>query len=142
MRKRAPAAVTTALARRRASPRRTHVSRQGGPLESAEQRVAAEESRFGAVPERQEELVATFVTAARDGALSGLEKLLAADVTWWSGRRQGHRGPAADRGAREGAALPGGRVVPVELRDGLIADLRAVVNPDKLECVRGQLARA
>ncbi|MBZ9641867.1 hypothetical protein [Streptomyces sp. PSKA30] len=33
-------------------------------------------------------------------------------------------------------------VVSVELRDGLIADLQAVVNPDKLECVRGRLARA
>ncbi|MGW3727422.1 hypothetical protein [Streptomyces sp. F001] len=32
-------------------------------------------------------------------------------------------------------------VVSVELREGLIADLRAVVNPDKLECVRGRLAR-
>ncbi|MGP4086361.1 RNA polymerase sigma-70 factor [Streptomyces sp. KR55] len=140
----------------------------------AVQRVAAEESRFDAPPELQEELVATFVTAARDGDLSGLEKLLAADVTWWSdgggkvtaalrpieGREKVLRflagGPRtfaagldfamAEINGADGLAVWAGdtlvAVVSVELRDGLIADLRAVVNPDKLEFVRGQLARA
>jgi RNA polymerase sigma-70 factor (ECF subfamily) len=42
---------------------------------------------FECTPERREELVASFVAsfvAARDGDLAGLEKLLAADVTWTS----------------------------------------------------------
>ncbi|MFJ9865121.1 RNA polymerase sigma-70 factor [Streptomyces sp. NPDC101165] len=47
-------------------------------------RVAATESRFDPAPERREELVTSFLTAAREGDLTGLEKLLAADVTWWS----------------------------------------------------------
>ncbi|MFF7125195.1 MULTISPECIES: RNA polymerase sigma-70 factor [unclassified Streptomyces] len=47
-------------------------------------RVAATESRFEPAPERREELVTSFLTAAREGDLTGLEKLLAADVTWWS----------------------------------------------------------
>ncbi|WP_210591961.1 RNA polymerase sigma-70 factor [Streptomyces sp. GESEQ-35] len=50
----------------------------------AVQRVGEERSRFEPAPERQEELVASFITAAREGDLSSLEKLLAADVTWWS----------------------------------------------------------
>jgi RNA polymerase sigma-70 factor (ECF subfamily) len=50
----------------------------------AEQRLTAAERRFEAAPARQEELVASFVTAARDGDLATLEQLLAADVTWWS----------------------------------------------------------
>ncbi|MEU3780586.1 RNA polymerase sigma-70 factor [Streptomyces sp900129855] len=50
----------------------------------AEQRLAAAERRFEAAPARQEELVASFLTAARDGDLAALERLLAADVTWWS----------------------------------------------------------
>ncbi|MGW2701865.1 RNA polymerase sigma-70 factor [Streptomyces sp. NPDC001340] len=47
-------------------------------------RVAAPEPRFDPAPERREELVTSFLTAAREGDLTGLEKLLAADVTWWS----------------------------------------------------------
>ncbi|MGW2744597.1 RNA polymerase sigma-70 factor [Streptomyces sp. NPDC001450] len=47
-------------------------------------RVAVRESRFDPAPERREELVTSFLTAAREGDLTGLEKLLAADVTWWS----------------------------------------------------------
>ncbi|MFD7407545.1 hypothetical protein ACFV7R_33875 [Streptomyces sp. NPDC059866] len=118
--------------------------------------------------------MARFVTAARDGDPSGLEKLLAADVTWWSdgggkgtaalrpieGREKvlrflaggaRSRPPRTSRQPRSTArrGRPSGRagdtlvaVVSVELRDGLIADLRAGVNPDKLECVRGRLARA
>jgi len=50
----------------------------------AVQRVGEERPRFEPVPERQEELVTSFITAAREGDLAGLEKLLAADVTWWS----------------------------------------------------------
>ncbi|CAL9636658.1 ECF RNA polymerase sigma factor SigJ [Streptomyces sp. enrichment culture] len=50
----------------------------------AVRRVAAQERRFEPEPERQRELVASFLTAAREGDLGGLEKLLSADVTWWS----------------------------------------------------------
>ncbi|MGI5373956.1 RNA polymerase sigma-70 factor [Streptomyces sp. CA-251387] len=46
--------------------------------------VGEPRSRFEPVPERQEELVASFVAAARDGDLARLEKLLAADVVWSS----------------------------------------------------------
>jgi RNA polymerase sigma-70 factor (ECF subfamily) len=56
--------------------------------------VATPESRFEAGPGRQEELVTSFLTASRDGDLAGLEKLLAADATWWS-----------DGGGRVSAAL-------------------------------------
>lgn len=47
-------------------------------------RVGEDRSRFEPAPERQEELVASFLTAARDGDLAGLEKLLTADVVWSS----------------------------------------------------------
>lgn len=50
----------------------------------AVQRVGEAHSRFVPAPERQEELVTSFVAAARDGDLAGLEGLLAADVTWSS----------------------------------------------------------
>ncbi|MGW3120040.1 RNA polymerase sigma-70 factor [Streptomyces sp. NPDC001107] len=50
----------------------------------AVQRVREDRSRFDPAPERQEELVASFLTAARDGDLAGLEKLLTADVVWSS----------------------------------------------------------
>ncbi|MGC0333274.1 RNA polymerase sigma-70 factor (TIGR02957 family) [Streptomyces sp. SAI-170] len=50
----------------------------------AAQRVAADEPRFAPEPRRREELVASFLNAAREGDLAGLEKLLAADVTWVS----------------------------------------------------------
>ncbi|WP_406446759.1 RNA polymerase sigma-70 factor [Streptomyces sp. NBC_01613] len=50
----------------------------------AVQRVGEGRSRFEPAPERQEELVRSFLTAARDGDLAGLEKLLTADVTWSS----------------------------------------------------------
>lgn len=50
----------------------------------AVQRVSEPRSRFESTPERQEELVASFVAAARDGDLARLEKLLAADVVWSS----------------------------------------------------------
>ncbi|MFF4397585.1 RNA polymerase sigma-70 factor [Streptomyces sp. NPDC001480] len=50
----------------------------------AAHRVAVPEGRFQPSPERREELLSSFVAAARDGDLAGLEKLLATDVTWWS----------------------------------------------------------
>ncbi|WP_175439180.1 RNA polymerase sigma-70 factor [Streptomyces vilmorinianum] len=50
----------------------------------AVQRVATPEARFAPTVERRHELVESFVTAAREGDLAGLEKLLAQDITWWS----------------------------------------------------------
>ncbi|MEU3843494.1 RNA polymerase sigma-70 factor [Streptomyces sp. NPDC028635] len=47
-------------------------------------RLESAESRFRPTPDRQRELVASFLSAARDGDLARLEKLLADDVTWWS----------------------------------------------------------
>ncbi|TQJ86705.1 RNA polymerase sigma-70 factor [Streptomyces sp. SLBN-31] len=139
----------------------------------AVRRVGEERSRFEPVPERQAELVASFLGAARDGDLAGLEKLLTADVTWSSdggGKVSAARRPVEGRekvarlavgGAERFAAglrytpaeingeyglaawagdvLAG--VVAFEVRDGLIAHLRVVVNPDKLDFVRRQLAR-
>ncbi|MFJ6570214.1 RNA polymerase sigma-70 factor [Streptomyces sp. NPDC091292] len=46
-------------------------------------RIAVPEPRFEATPEQRRRLVGAFVTAAREGDLAGLEKLLASDVTWW-----------------------------------------------------------
>lgn len=140
----------------------------------AVQRVGEERTRFESTPERQEELVRSFLTAARDGDLGGLEKLLAADVVWSSdggGKAAAALRPIEGRdkvfrflaGATrtflagvdftaleingttalalwEGDTLLA--VVAFELRDGLIAHARAVVNPDKLDFVRRQLARA
>ncbi|MDQ0796717.1 RNA polymerase sigma-70 factor [Streptomyces sp. B1I3] len=66
----------------------------------ARQRIATSENRFPAGRERQEELVTMFVTAAREGDLAGLEKLLAADATWWSdggGKVSTARRPVAGR---------------------------------------------
>lgn len=138
----------------------------------AVQRVGEPESRFVAAPERQEELVASFVAAAREGDLSGLEKLLAADATWWSdggGKVSAALRPVVGRekvvrfllGAFEkwgrelrfttaevnggtGVAMWAGDVlaalVTFDVRGELIGDMRAVLNPDKLVFVRGQLA--
>jgi RNA polymerase sigma-70 factor (ECF subfamily) len=50
----------------------------------AVKRVAARETRFTPAVERQRELVESFVTAAREGDLARLERLLAEDVIWWS----------------------------------------------------------
>ncbi|MGW1750883.1 RNA polymerase sigma-70 factor [Streptomyces sp. NPDC002092] len=140
----------------------------------AVQRVGEDRSRFEAVPERQEELVVSFLTAARDGDLAGLEKLLTADVVWSSdggGKVSAARRPVEglDKVARlsvggaerfaaglhftaaevngetglaawAGDALVG--MVAFEVREGLIAHIRVVVNPDKLGFVRRQLIRA
>ncbi|WP_037671010.1 RNA polymerase sigma-70 factor [Streptomyces griseus] len=140
----------------------------------AVRRVAAPESRFTPAPERQEELVASFLTAARDGDLAGLEKLLAADATWWSdggGRVSAALRPIEGRekvirfvvgaarkyatrwdftmveinGASGVAASADDTLIGVlafEYRDGLIAGMRAVVSPDKLDFVRRQLGRS
>lgn len=136
-------------------------------------RLGEPESRFEPGPERRERLVASFLTAARDGDLAGLEKLLADDVTWWSdggGKVSAARWPIEGRDrvlrflaggmqrfaadwdfstaevngapalvARAGDTLVG--VVSFEIRDGLVGDLRAVLNPDKLVFVRRQLVR-
>lgn len=140
----------------------------------AVQRVGEERTRFESTPERQEELVRSFLTAARDGDLGGLEKLLAADVVWSSdggGKVSAARRPIEGRdkvfrflagttrtfltgvdftaveinGATALAAWEGDTllsVVAFGLRDGLVAHAWAVVNPDKLDFVRRQLARA
>ncbi|BBC38049.1 hypothetical protein SGFS_093430 [Streptomyces graminofaciens] len=50
----------------------------------AARRVAVSEARFESAPEQRAGLVESFLAAARDGDLAGLEKLFAADVTWWS----------------------------------------------------------
>ncbi|MEV6766647.1 RNA polymerase sigma-70 factor [Streptomyces sp. NPDC051105] len=50
----------------------------------AEQRVAAARTRFEPAGGRQRAFVESFVAAAREGDLAGLEKLLADDVIWWS----------------------------------------------------------
>ncbi|MFC9132911.1 RNA polymerase sigma-70 factor [Streptomyces sp. NPDC057099] len=50
----------------------------------AVRRVGEPQARFEPASEQQEELVTSFITAAREGDLAGLEKLLAADATWWS----------------------------------------------------------
>ncbi|MCT9079082.1 hypothetical protein N4G65_21350 [Streptomyces fulvoviolaceus] len=140
----------------------------------ATRRVGEPESRFAPAPEGWEELVASFVTAAREGDLAGLEKLLAADATWWSdggGKVTAARRPIEGRekvvrfavGAFErwgaglrftAAEVNGGSalaawagdtlitVITVELRDGLVSEVRAVLNPDKLGFVHRQLVRS
>ncbi|MEV3992451.1 RNA polymerase sigma-70 factor [Streptomyces sp. NPDC049837] len=47
-------------------------------------RIGTPEGRFAAGPEQHRGLVESFIAAAREGDLAGLEKLLAADVTWSS----------------------------------------------------------
>ncbi|MGW2931108.1 RNA polymerase sigma-70 factor [Streptomyces sp. NPDC001156] len=49
----------------------------------AVRQVAAPGTRFEAAPRRQAQLVESFLVAAREGDLAALEKVLAADVTWW-----------------------------------------------------------
>ncbi|MFF4591103.1 RNA polymerase sigma-70 factor [Streptomyces sp. NPDC001388] len=137
----------------------------------AEQRVAVGKGRFDVAPRRREELVASFLTAARDGDLAALERTLSAEVTWWSdggGRVTAARRPIEGRekvlrflaGAFKGFAA-GVTLTVVELNgapgvlgwdgdtllaalafdggDDGITDVRAVVNPEKLDFVRRQL---
>ncbi|MGW0822752.1 RNA polymerase sigma-70 factor [Streptomyces sp. NPDC002845] len=135
--------------------------------------VSAAEARFEPAPEQRESLVASFLTAAREGDMAGLEKLLTADVTWWSdgggkvtsalrpieGREKVMRflrgaferfaahldfavaevngGPALL--ARDGETMVG--ALCFEFREGAVAQVRAVVNPDKLDFVERQLTR-
>ncbi|MCX4767232.1 RNA polymerase sigma-70 factor [Streptomyces sp. NBC_01275] len=130
----------------------------------AVQRVATPEARFTPGAERQHELVESFVRAARQGDLAGLEKLLAKDVTWWSdggGKVTAARRPIVGRekvirflmsgmrrfsgdwdlvveevnGAPALVAHAAEQLIAVasfELRDGVIARVRVVLNPDKL----------
>ncbi|MEU1918071.1 RNA polymerase sigma-70 factor [Streptomyces massasporeus] len=136
-------------------------------------RVGEPQARFEPASERQEELVTSFITAARDGDLAGLEKLLAADATWWSdgggkvtaarwpieggagiarflagGGPKFARGldfvPTEVNGAPGLASWAGDTLVGlsvVEVRDGLVTGVRAVVNPEKLAFARRQLTR-
>ncbi|WP_063833440.1 RNA polymerase sigma-70 factor [Streptomyces sp. NRRL F-5727] len=68
-------------------------------------------ARFGPPePERRRALVESFVAAARDGDLAGLEKVLAQDVVWWS-----------DGGGKVRAALR-----PVRGRDHVVRFLAGV----------------
>ncbi|MER6737113.1 RNA polymerase sigma-70 factor [Streptomyces puniciscabiei] len=137
-------------------------------------RVAVPEGRFEPAPERQEELLMSFLTAAREGDLAGLEKMLAADVTYWGdggGKVSAVRRPVEGRekvvrflvggaerftggldivvaevnGASALVAWAGDVLAGVacfELRDGLIAHVRTVMNPDKLTYLRRQLTRS
>ncbi|MFI2372096.1 RNA polymerase sigma-70 factor [Streptomyces sp. NPDC018833] len=130
----------------------------------AVQRVATPEARFTPTSHRQHELVESFVMAAREGDLTGLEKLLAEDITWWSdggGKVTAARRPIVGRekvlrflwgsaqryaggwalaaaevnGAPSLVAHVADRLIAVvsfEVRDGVIAQARVVVNPDKL----------
>ncbi|WAZ20380.1 RNA polymerase sigma-70 factor [Streptomyces cinnabarinus] len=140
----------------------------------AVRRVGEPESRFEAEPERREELVESFITAAREGDVVALEKLLAADVIWTGdggGKVSAARRPIEGRdhvsrflvgsrrtflagvefsavevnGATGMAAWSDSALISVvafETRDGVITHARAVVNPEKLEFVRRQLAPA
>jgi RNA polymerase sigma-70 factor (TIGR02957 family) len=138
----------------------------------AVQRVATPEARFTPVAERQHELVESFVMAAREGDLAGLEKLLAKDVTWWSdggGKVTAARRPIVGREkvmrflVGSAQRFAGGwditvvevngapallmhaaeqliAVASFELWDGVIAQVRVVVNPDKLTFAGRQFA--
>jgi RNA polymerase sigma-70 factor (TIGR02957 family) len=137
----------------------------------AVRRVAARTPRFTPRPEQQRGLVESFIAAAREGDVAGLEKVLAEDVTWWGdggGRVTAARRPIVGRekvlrfllgtARRFGAgielslaevngwsallAYQGGELTAVasfDVRDGAIVEVRAVVNPEKLAYVRGQL---
>ncbi|MDT0464639.1 RNA polymerase sigma-70 factor [Streptomyces gibsoniae] len=140
----------------------------------ATQRLSAEGTRFEAEPERQARLVESFLTAARDGDVAELERLLAADVTWWGdggGKVSAARRPIEGRErvlrvmaigfrryiaplgftveevngatalvARDGDEIVG--VIALEIHGGVITEVRAVVNPDKLAFVKRQLGGA
>ncbi|MDX3692712.1 hypothetical protein PV726_20645 [Streptomyces europaeiscabiei] len=63
-------------------------------------RVAVPEARFEPAPQRRAGLVESFLAAAQDGDMAGLEKILAEDVTWWSdggGRISAARRPVEGR---------------------------------------------
>ncbi|QNP73866.1 RNA polymerase sigma-70 factor [Streptomyces roseirectus] len=138
----------------------------------AERRIAEERARFEPDAGQRASLVASFLAAAQDGDLAGLEKLLAADVTWWGdggGKASSAVRPVLGRAkvARftagifrhhlagmtftvaelngapavliwDGALLIG--TADVVCRDGVVTEVRAVLNPEKLGFVRRQLA--
>ncbi|MFE9454926.1 RNA polymerase sigma-70 factor [Streptomyces sp. NPDC006739] len=138
----------------------------------AVQRVATPEVRFTAGGKQQHELVKSFVMAAREGDLAGLEKLLAKDVTWWSdggGKVTAARRPLVGRetvmrflvggvqrfaggwdfavaevnGAPALVVHAAKQLIAVasfELRDSVIAQVRVVMNPDKLAFAGQQFA--
>ncbi|NEB78567.1 RNA polymerase sigma factor SigJ [Streptomyces sp. SID14478] len=63
-------------------------------------RLAAPEARFAPSEQVRHALVEAFVEAAREGDLAALEKLLAADVTWWGdggGKASAARRPVEGR---------------------------------------------
>ncbi|POX55988.1 RNA polymerase subunit sigma-24 [Streptomyces sp. Ru71] len=74
-------------------------------------RLEAAETRFEPTPERQRELVASFLAAAREGDLARLEKMLADDVVWWS-----------DGGGKVSAALR-----PIQGREKVLRFLVGVI---------------
>ncbi|WP_438316008.1 RNA polymerase sigma factor SigJ [Streptomyces sp. HUAS TT3] len=126
--------------------------------------------RFEADLARWRGLVAAFLAAARDGDLARLEGMLTADVRYVSdggGVVSAARRPVVgrDRVARflvgalqkYAAGLPldlavvngepalvvgGSGVLVVEFEDGLVRDVRAVVNPYKLQFLRRQLSHS
>ncbi|MEI5521817.1 RNA polymerase sigma-70 factor [Streptomyces brasiliscabiei] len=137
-------------------------------------RLEVPEARFEPTPERRSGLVESFLAAAQEGDMAGLEKILAEDVVWWSdgggkvsaavrpveGREKvlrllvGGWGKWADgldfslaevNGspallARSGDTLA--FTVSFAFRGGVVTDVRAVLNPDKLEFAGRQLTGA
>ncbi|MFC8900996.1 RNA polymerase sigma-70 factor [Streptomyces cinereoruber] len=68
----------------------------------AVRRLERPEARFAPPEEQRRRLVESFVAAAREGDLAGLERLLAEDVVWWSdggGRVSAARRPVVGREA-------------------------------------------
>ncbi|WP_309144447.1 RNA polymerase sigma factor SigJ [Streptomyces sp. BR123] len=132
--------------------------------------AASERKRFEADPEQWRGLVETFLAAARDGDLVRLEGMLTAAVRYVSdggGVVSAARRPVVgrDRVARflagalhkyaaglpldfavvngEPALVIGGLgVLLVEFEDGLVREVRAVVNPHKLEFLQRQLSHS
>ncbi|MFD0270265.1 RNA polymerase sigma-70 factor [Streptomyces sp. NPDC127106] len=132
--------------------------------------AASERKRSEADPEHWRGLVETFLAAARDGDLARLEGMLTADVRYVSdggGVVSAARRPVLgrDRVARflagvlhkHAAGLPldfavvngepalvvgGAGVLLVEFEDGLVREVRAVVNPHKLGFLQRQLSRS
>ncbi|MEU2394138.1 RNA polymerase sigma-70 factor [Streptomyces sp. NPDC007369] len=132
--------------------------------------AASERKRFEAEPEHWRGLVEAFLAAARDGDLARLEGMLTADVRYVSdggGVVSAARRPVVgrDRVARflagalrkYAAGLPldhavvngepalvvgGAGVMLVEFEDGLVREVRVVVNPHKLEFLQRQLSHS
>ncbi|MER7913629.1 RNA polymerase sigma-70 factor [Streptomyces sp. NPDC096068] len=68
----------------------------------AVRRLERPEARFAPAEEQRHRLVESFVGAAREGDLAGLERLLAEDVVWWSdggGKVSAARRPVVGRDA-------------------------------------------